>query len=79
MSRHTTTRGPAAITTTAALAALLVGAAAGIPAGLYGITRDRTTTWHTVLLAAVVVAIAIDLLAMARAARGLHHEYRRQP
>lgn len=68
-----------AIVSTAILASLLAGFAAGIPAVWYGITRDWAATGRTILLAAVVVAIAICLLWMAPRARRLLRLYRRQP
>lgn len=57
-----------AIVATTILVSLLAGFAAGIPAIWYGITRDWAVTGQAILLAAVVVAIAIDLIYIARVA-----------
>jgi phosphate/sulfate permease len=73
MSHHATRtrQGPAEVATLVVLAALLIGAVAGIPLAWLAITGDPATTAHTIVLAAVVVAIAVDLIWMARSARGL--------
>lgn len=68
MSHRNATQRSTGTATVITLAALLAGGVAGIPAALYGITRDWTVTGQTILLAAVVVAIAIDLIYMARLA-----------
>jgi phosphate/sulfate permease len=72
MSRHAARTGQGAGTATLiVLAALLIGAVAGLPLAWLAITGDPATTAHTIVLAAVVVAIAVDLIWMGRSARGL--------
>jgi hypothetical protein len=80
MSHHATrtARGPAAVTTVCVLAALVLGAACGLTAGLYVLTDDLATTARVIVLAAAVVGGAADLIWMARSARGLLHLYRGQ-
>jgi hypothetical protein len=78
MSHRNATQCSTGTATGITLAALLAGGVAGIPAALYGITRDWAVTGQTILLAAVVVAIAVDLLWVASSARCLLRLHRRQ-
>jgi hypothetical protein len=78
MSHRNATPRSAGTATVVTLAALVTGFAAGIPAALYGITRDWDVTGRTVLLAAVVTGMAVDLLWMASSVRRLFRS-RRQP
>lgn len=76
---HHTTRRPATVTTVAVLAALILGATLGLPAGLYAITRDAETTGRTLILAGVITGTAATLICGARIVKALHRSYRRQP
>ena len=65
-------RGPAAVATLVILAALCVGLAAGPTLALLAITHDPAGTVRIDILAAVIMATALDLLWMARNAAALY-------
>jgi hypothetical protein len=75
MSKHSAARpadwGFAAVATTLIVAALAAGAGIGTWLALAGLTEDPAVATRTILQAAVVVAIAADLVFMARVVRSL--------
>lgn len=78
MSHRTPPQGTATATVLI-LAALTLGAAAGLVGGWHAITDDWGTTVHTLIGATVMTALVLAVLYTVDKARQLVRAYRRQP